>query len=222
LFPSDFEIIDISQPVSSRTASFPGDVPFSKNVTIDHHESNVINLTSLTMSPHIGTHADAISHIKGSIEDTRTNIGAVSLAPYVGPCLVVDLSPMKTGVITAETLQPYIGTALAQDRSVKRVLVKTLETIDYEDWQPDYAYLAVGVVKWLNSLGTVMVGIDTPSVDQIDSKTMSTHHAFVEREMKWLENLDLTRVEAGAYFLVAAPLKFVELEASPVRAILLR
>lgn len=39
--------------------------------------------------------------------------------------------------------------------------------------------------------------------------------------MVWLENLDLTAVEEGVYELVALPLKLTELEASPVRAVLL-
>jgi arylformamidase len=222
LFPSDFEIIDISQPVNSHTACFPGDVSFSKQLTTTFRDSKVINLTALTTSPHVGTHADAVSHIKGSVEDIATNIGSVPLSPYVGHCLVIDISPMKTGVITAETLRPYIGKFMAQDVGVKRVLIKTLENIEYERWQDDYACLSVGAIKWLNSLGTILVGIDTPSVDQIASKTLSTHNALDERNMYWLENLDLTKAEQGAYFLVAAPIKFMELEASPVRAMLLR
>jgi len=222
LFPSDFEIIDISQPVNSRTACFPGDVPFSKKLTVSHHESNIINLTAMTTSPHVGTHADAVSHIKGSIEEVATNIGAAPLEPYVGACLVVDVAPLTSGMITAEMLRPHIGEAMASDIGVKRILIKTLEVIDYEKWQNNYAYLSVGAIKWLNSLGTILVGIDTPSVDQIDSKELSTHHSLDERHMYWLENLDLTRVESGPYFLVAAPLKFMELEASPLRAILLR
>jgi arylformamidase len=69
--------------------------------------------------------------------------------------------------------------------------------------------------------GVRMIGIDTPSVDHIESKNLETHHQLLERDMLWLENLDLTQVSEGEYFLVALPLKFMELEASPVRAILL-
>jgi arylformamidase len=222
LFPSNFEIIDISQPVNSRTACFPGDVPFSRDVIVNYNESKIINLSTMTTSPHVGTHADAVSHIKGSMEDTAGNIGAAPLQPYIGHCLVVDVSPMSAGAITAESLRPYIGRAMALDLGVQRVLIKTQEKIDYEKWQDDYPYLSVGAVKWLNSLGTVLVGLDTPSMDQVNSKTLSTHNALEERHMYWLENLDLTRVESGPYFLMAAPLKFMELEASPIRAVLLR
>jgi len=31
-------IIDISQPVTSRTACFPGDTPFSKSVTLTYED----------------------------------------------------------------------------------------------------------------------------------------------------------------------------------------
>ena len=56
-----YRIIDISQPISSRAACFPGDTPFSRQVTVSYQDS-VVNLTAITMSPHVGTHADAPVH----------------------------------------------------------------------------------------------------------------------------------------------------------------
>ena len=71
------------------------------------------------------------------------------------------------------------------------------------------------------------MGLDTPSVDAVDSKTLETHHQLLAQGMAWLENLDLTHVPlsqglSSEFFLVALPLKLMELEASPVRAVLLR
>ena len=43
----------------------------------------------------------------------------------------------------------------------------------------------------------------------------------ISHGMTWLENLDLSAVKEGDYFLSALPLKFMELEAAPVRAVLL-
>ncbi len=76
-------------------------------------------------------------------------------------------------------------------------------------------------MRHLSALGVGLVGIDTPSVDHVRSKGLSAHHALLDAGMSWLENLDLTQVEAGEYFLIALPLKLTELEASPVRAVLL-
>ncbi len=53
-------------------------------------------------------------------------------------------------------------------------------------------------------------------------KDLQVHHAMIEAGFSWLENLDLTNAEEGIYFLSAAPLRLTELEASPVRAVLIK
>ena len=46
------------------------------------------------------------------------------------------------------------------------------------------------------------------------------HRALLSEGVAVLENLDLSEVKPGKYFLVAAPVKISGVEASPVRAIL--
>lgn len=215
MFPQSFQIIDISQPVSSKTTCFPGDVPFTRELTLSFEQSQVVNLTAITMSPHVGTHADAPSHIKGDIADETANIGAVPLAPYVGTAVVVDLSPMPTGAITADLLKTRVR---AGD---ERVLVKTQTTINFEKWEGDYPYLSIDAVDYLKSCGIKLIGLDVPSVDHVNSKNLEAHHALNTAGLYWLENLNLTSTIEGRFFLVALPLKLTEAEASPVRAILL-
>lgn len=209
--------------MNSRTACFPGDVPFSKNLTLSYAQSKLINLTAITLSPHVGTHADAPSHIKGDITETHTNIGAAALEPYVGAALVLDFSPMTSGAVTAEMISEQMSNHLSgSDRLPERVLLKTQRSIDYENWAGDYPYIGTDAVIFLSEYGVRLVGIDTPSVDQVESKSLQTHHALDELGFFWLENLDLTKAQGGFYFLVAAPLRLEEAEASPLRALLLR
>ena len=225
-----FRIIDISQPVSSATACFPGDVPFSRRVTMSLEdtgpESGVINLSAFTMSPHVGTHADAPVHIQGSFEapsPSEAMIGELSLSPFVGPALVIDLSPWHEA-ITWPQVEPHLR---AWSELPPRVLFKTQAHNKANLFQPPYAWPAIDLIQSLAERGVVLVGIDTPSVDFIDSKTLESHHALLQAGMVWLENLDLTGVtatspQAAPPFLVALPLKLMELEASPVRAVLLQ
>jgi len=65
-----------------------------------------------------------------------------------------------------------------------------------------------------------LVGIDSQSVDPADSKELPSHHRLLARGLRVLENLVLDDVEAGDYELIALPLKLVEADASPVRAVL--
>jgi arylformamidase len=65
-----------------------------------------------------------------------------------------------------------------------------------------------------------LLGIDTPSLDPQDSKTMDAHKRIRAHGMAILEGLVLDAVAPGDYELIALPLKFSTLDASPVRAVL--
>lgn len=211
-------IIDISQPVTSRTACFPGDTPFSRSVTLNYEDSKVINLTALTMSPHVGSHADAPVHIKGSFNDKETaRAGTLDLKPFLGEVYVIDISDTREAI--DKQVQHRL---LSLAGKFERVLFKTLKHIDYETFAESYSYLSTDCATTLGENGFRLVGLDTPSVDHIHAKELSTHNVLDHFGLVWLENLDLTEVEEGAYQLIALPLKFMELEASPLRAVLLK
>lgn len=214
----DFELIDISIPITSKTACFPGDTPFSKETTVSLDNGSCFNLTKLTMSPHVGTHADAPAHIAGSLDSDDNTAGTLALKPFIGPCLVLNLAPM-TSEIRIDQVQ---GILERMEKFPERILFKTAKQLRHDVFEENYAYFSVELVEYLASRGVKLIGIDTPSVDQVSSKTLSAHHELVEARMSWLENLDLTSVDEGYYFLLAAPLKFMELEASPVRAVLIK
>jgi arylformamidase len=57
-------------------------------------------------------------------------------------------------------------------------------------------------------------------VDLFDSKDLPAHHAFLECDMAILEGLVLRDVPGGLYELIALPLRLVDFDASPVRAVL--
>ena len=75
-------------------------------------------------------------------------------------------------------------------------------------------------VEWLASLGVKLVGIDTASVDPAASKTLESHQQLRRLDLRVLEHLVLDDVPEGDYELIALPLRWVEADASPVRAIL--
>jgi arylformamidase len=219
-------IIDISQPIQSSTACFPGDIPFSRNITIDYSESRVINLSAFTMSPHVGTHADAPVHVQGDLRKSTESAGHMPLTPFVGPVAIVDISPWAQAITWQQVSGILSKIEKAFSKLPKRILFKTLQHIRYDIFEKEYAWFSPELITELAQRNIELVGIDTPSVDAVDSKALETHHALLDAGMHWLENLDLTSLEIdpehpASYFLVATPLKFMELEASPVRAILL-
>lgn len=221
VWPNDWQhvrILDISQPIEPATACFPGDTPFSHQITVHHADSQILNLTQFTMSPHVGTHADAPSHLEGDLTATDQTAGNLPLAPYIGPALVVDVSP-TTACLTLEQIRPHL--LHWEKRLPPRLLFKTTQQLRHQVFESAYASIAPELAEWLGARGIQLVGLDTPSVDPVEAKVLATHHVLNRHGMVWLENLDLTQATPGLYTLVALPLKLMSLEASPVRAVLL-
>jgi arylformamidase len=199
---------DISPPISPDSPLFPGDEAYSQRWTARIAPDCPVNLTAITMSPHIGAHADAPLHYA----DGERAIGAVDLAPYLGPCRVIhaiDCGPL----VKPEHL------AGAADGLPSRVLVRTCAQAPTA-WSPEFSSFAPETIDWLAERGVKLVGIDSQSVDPADSKTLDSHHRLLALDLRVLENLVLDGVPAGDYELIALPLKLMQACASPVRAVL--
>jgi len=199
---------DISPPISPDSPLFPGDEAYSQRWTARIAPDCPVNLTAITMSPHIGAHADAPLHYA----DGERAIGAVDLAPYLGPCRVIhaiDCGPL----VKPEHL------AGAADGLPSRVLVRTCAQAPTA-WSPEFSSFAPETIDWLAERGVKLVGIDSQSVDPADSKTLDSHHRLLALDLRVLENLVLDSVPAGDYELIALPLKLMQACASPVRAVL--
>ncbi len=66
----------------------------------------------------------------------------------------------------------------------------------------------------------ILIGVDVPSVDQLDSKELPIHHEIGSCGIHILENLSLRQVPAGPYELIALPLRLVGADGALVRAVL--
>jgi arylformamidase len=205
---------DISPPISPDAPVFPGDTPFALRWTAQIGPGCPVNVSAITLSPHVGAHADAPLHYARD----GAAIGDVDLEPFLGPCRVVhaiDRGPL----ITVAHLRDAIATGPLSPQVPPRVLVRTREAA-LTRWASDFAAFDPETIAWLASLGVRLIGIDTPSVDPADSKTLDSHRQLLAHDLRVLENLVLDDVPAGDYELIALPLKLTGTDASPVRAVL--
>lgn len=199
---------DISPVLGPATPPFPGDQAYEQRWTARIGPGCPVNLSALTLSPHLGAHADAPLHYA----DGAPAIGEVPLAPYLGPCRVIH------AIGCGPLVRPeHIAHAL--DGLPPRVLVRTCERAPTA-WSEDFAAYAPETIALLASRGVTLVGIDSQSVDPATSKTLDSHHLLLKHDLRVLENLVLDAVPAGDYELIALPLKLAHACASPVRAIL--
>jgi arylformamidase len=199
---------DISPPVSAAAPVFPGDTAYAQSWSARIAPGCPVNVSAITLSPHVGAHADAPLHYA----DGAASIGAVALEPYLGHCRVIH-------AIGRGALVEIGHLAHAQQALPPRVLVRTCERAAVQ-WVDDFAAFAPQTIDWLAARGVRLIGIDTASVDPAQSKTLDAHQRLRAHDLRVLENLVLDGVPEGDYELIALPLKLVEADASPVRAVL--
>jgi len=200
---------DISPPVQEGAPVFPGDTPYQQHWAASIAPGCPVNVSTLTLSPHVGAHADAPLHY----EEGGTPVGALALDAYLGPCRVIHAID-RGALVTWE----HIAHAL-QDLPA-RVLVRTYQRAPVERWDPQLAAFAPETIARLADAGVRLVGIDTASIDPAESKTLDSHQVIRRRGLRVLENLVLDDVPEGDYELIALPLKLTSADASPVRAVL--
>ena len=202
-------IWDISPPLRVGSPVFPGDAPFGSVWSARIGPGCAVNVSTLTLSPHTGAHADAPLHYA----DDGAAIGLLPLEPYLGFCRVIH-------AIGAAPLVTWAHLEHAAHDLPPRVLVRTYHRAPVERWDPALAAYAPETVVRLADLGVLLIGIDTASIDPADSKTLQSHQVVLLRGLRVLENLVLDDVPEGDYELIALPLKLTEADASPVRAVL--
>jgi arylformamidase len=202
-------LYDISRPVSRALAGWPGDTPYQFEMLCRLREGAAVNLGSIAMSPHTGTHIDAPYHY----EERGKTVGELTLETYIGAASVVGVE--GRAVITCED----IG---AQWLQTPRLLLRTNGWPDDTRFPDRIPVLDVDVPEWLHAHGVVLLGVDLPSVDQIDSKDLPVHHALGACEIAILEGVDLRAVPDGFYELIALPLRLEGADGCPVRAVLRR
>lgn len=202
-------IWDISPPVHPGTPVFPGDTPYQQEWSATLGPGCPVNVGRLTLSPHVGAHADAPLHY----DPRGSAVGTLDLAPYLGPCRVIH-AVGKGSLVRWEHL------AHAARDLPPRVLVRTYERMPVDAWDPHLAAFDAATVERLGALGVRLIGIDTASIDPADSKDLPSHQAIARLDIRVLENLVLDDVPEGDYELIALPLKLMTADASPVRAVL--
>jgi len=200
---------DISQTLRPGLPVWPGDTPFAHGRRWSQGGTSPVTVSHFTTTVHAGAHADAPLHYSPDGADAAE----VSLEAYVGPCRVVDARGQGPSISAT-----FIARAIASPPP--RILFRTFERFPHATWPSQFVTIEAEAIDALSALGVRLVGLDSPSLDPPDSKTMAAHCAVLAADMRVLEGLVLDDVAPGDYELIALPLKLAGLDASPVRAVL--
>jgi arylformamidase len=201
-------LIDITRPVRAGMPVWPGDPPCRVRWAA-FVDADGVNVAELSMSAHTGTHADAPFHVLPA----GARIGEVRAEAFVGPAQVVDARGVDE--IDAE----WLAARLAD--GCERVLLHTGAWRDPDAWPERWTGLTEDAARLLVSRGVRLLGTDAPSPDAAESEDLPVHHALLGAGASIVENLLLDGVAEGTYELIALPLRLMEADASPVRAVLI-
>ena len=207
-------ILDISPRIGVGAPVFPGDTPLAIDLAFDPATGDSVTVCRVTMSPHTGAHADAPIHVGAGPEDAA----GLPLNAFWGPCAVVAVRGVEA--IGATEVARALAEAAGFGAPIERLLVRTQDA-PYTVFPERFPHFtAEGAAALARHPGLRLVGIDTFSVDAVDSKDLPAHRTLFEEGIALLEGLDLSAAASGRYELVALPLRLAGADASPVRAAL--
>lgn len=201
------EWIDISQPLKNGIAEWPGDTPFSYEVVFSKADTGSVNIGKLTTSTHMGTHIDAPFHF----DNNGLKVLDLPVDLFIGRARVIDV----TGCLT-------VGRKELEQidfDGAERILLRTGSRDDLTVFPERFPVLRADIGPLLKERGVKLIGVEAPSVDSENSKTMDAHHALNDNGVVILENIVLRNVPAGDYELIALPLALANGDGSPVRAV---
>src|SRR4029453_4376660 len=147
----------------------------------------------------------------------------MALEIYLGRAVVVDLTgtfsqSKEKHLIIIEDLQPHAE----EIAETSRLLIKTGRWNNSAVFPDRIPVIAADIAAWLQKNGVKLLGLDLPSVDEIDSKSLQNHHPLAQAGIAIIQPLALRKVAPGIYQAAALPLKIAGGDGAPMRAILWR
>jgi arylformamidase len=206
-------IYDVTVPIRNTMPVWPSDPPvqLTPKSHVSRDGSHTVQLTSIEMGSHTGTHIDAPWHF---VEGGR-RLNEIPLQILVGPATVFEIPKVDSiGKTDIEKLDL---------RAVERILFKTENSQHWDDaaFFEDFVYLEPEAAAVLVDRGVQLVGIDYLSIDKFKSEKHPSHFVLLESNVVIVEGLDLRKVPAGNYEMAALPLNLQDTDGAPTRVILM-
>ena len=208
------EPIDISLPLGPELMTWPGHPRTEIRPLQRLAEGDGADVSELRLSTHAGTHIDPPRHmIEGG-----SGVDQVSLDVLIGPCWVADATG-RGGALGADDLDSLQVPAGA-DRLLLRTDNSDLWRSPDSRFPDDYVCLAPDGARWIVERGFRLVGTDFLGIERRGSAGHPAHVELLSNGVTIVEGLNLGHVEPGAYTLTVLPLRIVDGDGGPARAVL--
>ena len=205
--------IDVSVPLYSGMVNWPGDPAVSILPVKEIASGGSSNVSEISMGAHTGTHMDAPRHFFTG----GRGLDTMPLEATIGPARVIAIRDRKR--ITVEELRAH--------RILKgeRILFKTYGSAarwQRKEFDRNYVYVSPEAARFLADRGVRTVGVDYLSVGGYKKDGAETHRALLGADVWIIEGLNLSAVEPGGYDLICLPLRILDADGAPARAVVRR
>ena len=209
-------VIDLTYPITAGMPVYPGS-PAPEIHPIARFEKNGYRENRLNLCSHTGTHMDAPHHLlhKGKTLDQYP------VERFVGPGYCIDVSSLAGNIISKASLQPHLEDVSHGDV----VLLRTgwgrfWGTTRYFE---NFPVLSTEAAHKLAACSLKAVGVDTLSVDPINTADYPVHRTFLENDVLIIENLaHLDQLPVGGFGrLCCLPLSLADADGAPTRVVAL-
>lgn len=204
------KIIDITHGITDGMIIYPNNAEVSVRPFAKISDGASSNLSVVTLGTHTGTHVDAPLHVF----EGREKLEELPLDNFLGKCRVIDASHCGPGELV---MKEDIGEVSRGDR----ILIKTSNSErGISEFYEDFVALDGDAADYLASTEIALFGIDYLSIKQRGSSDNRAHTKLLDKNIPIVEGLNLKDVSAGEYELICLPMKLMNVEGGPVRAIL--
>jgi arylformamidase len=207
------QIYDITLTIENGMPVWPGDPEVKLERIREIGNDSYINVSQISMGVHTGTHVDAPVHFlpKGF------GVDQLPLKVLTGRVYVLEM--LKANLITAEALEK----ADIPPRT-RRLIIKTQNSQFWSSknkvFQKDFIGISPDGAQFLVDHGVKLVGIDYLSIAPYKQGQIP-HEIFLNAGVILVEGLNLSKVSQGRYSLYCLPLKILNSDGAPARAILI-
>jgi arylformamidase len=207
-------LIDISLTIGPDLLVWPSDPAVEVERRRSIASGDGANVSELRIGTHTGTHVDPPIHF---VEGTG-GIDRVAVEVLVGPAVVADLRG-KGGPLDAMDLEKAVPPG------TERLLLLTDNSLLWRrlpvTFPDEYTCLSPDAATWLVEHGVRLVGTDFLSIEKRGAEGHPVHRSLLGSGVVIVEGLDLGEVEPGPYDLVCLPLKILDGDGGPARAVLI-
>ena len=207
----EYDWIDISVPLHTGMVHWPDNPPIVIERTQDLDWGHAANVSNMSLGVHTGTHVDAPRHFLREGD----GIHAAPFSALIGSARVIAISDPHA--VTADELRQH------DLQPGERVLFKTQNSRrcwQSDDFVEDFVYVSQEAARFLAGQRVRTVGVDYLSVGGYRADGVETHQALLGGGVWVIEGLNLDAVAPGTYELICLPLKIVDGDGAPARAVL--